>query len=1014
MYKKVALVALAFITLLTLPLTAAATEYPLATPPNSPPAQAGADDWPMAGANPQRTSWTAEEVRGRLKPVWYKQFEPYISQKVQIIAANNMLYIATARGLYALDADTGAERWVYPTELPLGHSPTVSNGVVYVGGFDHKLHAINANTGQGLWTFEAGAGFETNPLVVGDKVFLGNRDGYFYAIYAEGQSQAGKLAWKYQTNGPILYSAAYNNGTIFFASNDSHAYALNANTGALVWKSAKLPGAGFRSWWPVIYKNRVIFSGSNNYRTSIKPGFTKQFSQLELDDVYPNHANEPQGTLVGKEGQEPGDWAAGTETIDMSKSNGTTTAVTEYFEEKPWRRTYFVLDQTTGQEITYDFDHDGKPEYAPILWVGTHSGNRYPPVIGNDGVLYQSNNFKSDAWIAGGHISGWKMDTPFISIPDNGWNAVDEPQAYAAGGNLIYWNRCCDRVAAAFDVSQPGTGWAYFSYDLDSKLPNYNSRYYNPNSDSTNPYASFGGPNGVYGFHADTNPPIPYHGKVYMHRSNAIIAFADTSTQAVALPMAHTVAAPSANVTPKGADTIKATLEQQVQKIVTAGHLRPGYNGHGIFDFRSRDICGDNLVDYWHNSSETIYTLTKAWPFLSSDLQQQVKTYLDNELANYPPYTYNHVGWNTGAAREIFDLPNDVAADLTNHAAQQTNYMFKDNGGWGRNPFLFYALWKYAATFGNAQALFDASKNRLESPPSDSDLLEKPHVHNAFIAGYEGYLELEKLAGYSETANVRTELNRLLSLRAANFSKDSAYGNLGSGNVKAYCRTLNVANNFMFLTPELADYLRTNAMSKVQAALDEYTQLAPYWFVSMPEEGFAENALNPLYDSQALFMARAMILQAPGTELEQYLDVPAFDRGDLYYIQKLTATLENEIGVPQSYGFILTVSPETKMVEEGGSAQYTIDIQPTGGFNASVQLSTGSVPSSLSAAFNKTTLTPPGAATLTITDLQPGTSAGTVQIIAITANGDGIVKNTNVTFIVSAQQVYLPLVMRGN
>ncbi|RME46120.1 MAG: hypothetical protein D6796_09420, partial [Caldilineae bacterium] len=181
---------------------------------DGPNAAAAENPWPMAGANPQRTSWTPEEVRGRLKPLWYKPFEPYISQKVQIIAANNTLYIATARGLYALDAATGAEKWVYPTTLPLGHSPTVTNGVVYVGGFDRKLHAIDAATGAGLWTFEADAGFETNPLVVGDKVYMGNRDGYFYAIYAEGSPNAGQLAWKYPTGGPVLFSAAYSNGVV--------------------------------------------------------------------------------------------------------------------------------------------------------------------------------------------------------------------------------------------------------------------------------------------------------------------------------------------------------------------------------------------------------------------------------------------------------------------------------------------------------------------------------------------------------------------------------------------------------------------------------------------------------------------------------------------------------------------------------------------------------------------------------------------------------------------------------
>ena len=136
--------------------------------------------------------------------------------------------------------------------------------MAYVGGLDHKLYAIDAFTGVRRWAFEAGAGFETNPLVVAGKVYAGNRDGFFYAVYTEAP-QAGQLAWKYQTQGPILFSAAYKDGMVYFASQDSHAYALNAQSGALVWKSAKLPGAGFHSFWPVVYRDRVIFSGSHNY-----------------------------------------------------------------------------------------------------------------------------------------------------------------------------------------------------------------------------------------------------------------------------------------------------------------------------------------------------------------------------------------------------------------------------------------------------------------------------------------------------------------------------------------------------------------------------------------------------------------------------------------------------------------------------------------------------------------------------------------------------------------------------
>lgn len=862
----------------------------------------GEADWPMAGANPERTSWTPEEVSGRLKPLWFKPFEPYISQKVQIIAAYDTLYVATARGLYALDAETGAERWVYPTELPLGHSPTIHDGIAYVGGLDHKLHAVDAFTGEGRWTFEAGAGFQTNPLVVEGKVYAGNRDGSLYAIEAEG-ARIGQLAWKYQTQGPILFSAAYYDGVIYFASQDSHAYALDAQTGALVWRSAKLPGAGFHSWWPVIYRDRVILAGSRNYRSSSRFLSSGKDTALEVQDVYPNRQSDPRNTWVGPLGQEPGDWAPGTITLDTSQpnvtANGSTTPITEYLETKPWRRTYFVLDRESGEEVTYDFDHDGRPEYAPFLWFGTHSGNRYPPVVGGDGVIYQSNDFQSDPFIPWGHITGWKMDTPFISLPAQDLNAVDEPQGYASGGNLIYWNRCCDRVGSAFDITQASTKpWHYFSYNFDRLLPGYNSRYYNPDTGNyTAVYAAFGGPNGVYGFHADTNPPIPYDGKVYMHRSNAIIAFGPSGGDPEALPLARTVAAPPPTLTRLGPEELKARLAQEIQAMLAAGHLRPGYASHGHFDIPAQHQCGDDLVDYWHHPADTIVTLAQALPHLPPDMQPRVRAYLQNEFRTYPPYQYNHIGWRDGAARENFDLPPEVAAAMVNLPAEPEILGFV----WSMNPFSFYAMWQYAELMNDPQLarqfLVAAADSRglmksFTAVPDNDVLAQMPFVHNAYIAGYLGYLGLEDLAGQPESSQVRQELDRLLQLRAGQFSKDSAYATADTREEGAYCRTLNVASNFMFLVPELADYLRDHALAKVQAAVAEYEAIAPYWFVAFAEEGFGENALNPLYDTQALFMAKALILQESGLALEKYLDVPAFARGDLFYLQKLVATIE--------------------------------------------------------------------------------------------------------------------------
>ena len=111
--------------------TATPTPGPTSTPTTGPSptatatatTEAVAATWPMAGANNQRTSYTTSEVAGT-SPLWYRPFESYISQKVQPIAADGKVFVATSNGLTALDASNGDILWNYPTNMPLGHSPT--------------------------------------------------------------------------------------------------------------------------------------------------------------------------------------------------------------------------------------------------------------------------------------------------------------------------------------------------------------------------------------------------------------------------------------------------------------------------------------------------------------------------------------------------------------------------------------------------------------------------------------------------------------------------------------------------------------------------------------------------------------------------------------------------------------------------------------------------------------------------------------------------------------------------
>jgi hypothetical protein len=859
----------------------------------------GTGEWNMVAGNPERTSWVPEQVTGNLQVAWYRPIEAYIPQNSQIIAANGLLYIATARGLYALDAASGAVAWRFDTELPLGNSPTVVNGVVYVGGHDRKLHALNALNGTHLWSFNgAKAGYDTNPLVVNGKVFAGNRDGKMYAIGAHGSPQQGQLIWQYQTGGAIHLSAAFHNGVVYFAANDNFAYALNANTGALVWRSGKLPGMQYQSFWPVIFHDKVIFATAFGYRGG-DPGLNSvdvpgggsypSYREMQLDDLF---QGAPEGTIIGPEvAAQP--WANGYPVISASR-------ITEYLEDnptpdphkyKPWRRVFVVLNQSDGSEFTFDSDQDGYPEYIPATWWGTNSGNVYPPVVGQDGILYFNNLWRccSDAK---GKVMGWNIDSPGLLSVGGAMGAVAEPQAIAMGGNVIYRNLCCDRVGDWFDSTNPppGGNGGLWSYNLSELAPNYDSTwiilpgwprlkgYYLGVTSSVN---------AAYHNHGVQNPIIPYQGKLYAHRSNAIIAFGPTAGSG-ALPLLQ-INEVEDNISTPSLTELRNRLATEIQNIVNAGHLRPGYYTHSQFLY-------PGLNSYFENPGDTLYALTLAYPHLPSQLQGQVRTYLQNEFQTFfDDEMYARIGWNSGAARESMVLPPEVQADLANFPP-----MLGPGGGWSWSypQHNFYAMWKYAEIFPQAALqAYNLAKSKLQVPvptlPINDYFQEQPYELNGWITGYMGFLELQELAGMQgQDAQLRTqvnnELNRLLQLRVSIFSKDSYW----TTDLRFYKKHLDVSRNFIFLVPELADYLAQQIPDQVQQAVDEYEYIAPYWFVSRYDATIGEGVMANLYNYHGLFLAKAYILNQSRQELTRYLDVPAFKQGDLFHIMNLVAAIE--------------------------------------------------------------------------------------------------------------------------
>ena len=65
-------------------------------------------------------------------------------------------------------------------------SPTVLDGVVYVGSEDGNVYAADAATGALRWSYQTGAGVHSSPTVLDGVVYIGSGDSYLYALDASG------------------------------------------------------------------------------------------------------------------------------------------------------------------------------------------------------------------------------------------------------------------------------------------------------------------------------------------------------------------------------------------------------------------------------------------------------------------------------------------------------------------------------------------------------------------------------------------------------------------------------------------------------------------------------------------------------------------------------------------------------------------------------------------------------------------------------------------------------------
>jgi glucose dehydrogenase len=139
--------------------------------------------------------------------------------------------------------------------------PIVIDGIMYVPTGNDDIYALDAKNGRKLWEYNSDipqtndlicCGWDNRGVAAGEgKIFSGQLDGSFVAL----DQKTGKIAWRtqledYHDGYSITGATRYYDGLVYSGMSGAEngvrgrVYALDAKTGAEVWRFWTVPGPG--------------------------------------------------------------------------------------------------------------------------------------------------------------------------------------------------------------------------------------------------------------------------------------------------------------------------------------------------------------------------------------------------------------------------------------------------------------------------------------------------------------------------------------------------------------------------------------------------------------------------------------------------------------------------------------------------------------------------------------------------------------------------------------------------
>jgi outer membrane protein assembly factor BamB len=152
------------------------------------------------------------------------------------------MHVAFHRTLSA-DPDTGAK----PGMERAVPAIDARHRRVFVGTSDKGMYALRATDGGVIWRFQTAGSVQSEPLYDEDHdlLYFGSDDDGLYSLRASD----GALRWRYRTGAevqrrPALAKGANGKGILVFCNAADSVFAVDADTGAPLWKRVRQPAQG--------------------------------------------------------------------------------------------------------------------------------------------------------------------------------------------------------------------------------------------------------------------------------------------------------------------------------------------------------------------------------------------------------------------------------------------------------------------------------------------------------------------------------------------------------------------------------------------------------------------------------------------------------------------------------------------------------------------------------------------------------------------------------------------------